>query len=290
MEYFTDLIERSYNYYTKDKEAEIAQYYFESQAKSDYLKLDFYSELISAIDSLIDKINLKAINLKNELSMLSEKDLDNYYYNLNEEKTYKENQLNDIQRWYDDSGIDYTLEKPNPNPVKSKSDLIYLKEEATRAKNAKNIKELNTATSDLLVENEVLGTPFDIEKMIKDAFAFTRKEDPRNKKIALTEDDFNNLVKWVTYYFENGYEVPDINNSITGNGIKVTHIRYTFKILFDDFKEEMSKRGNLKQNMRKRKNLSALASKCFLQLKHDPIDAISKTKEPKNYVDYKKNR
>ena len=63
MGYFNKLIDRSYDYYTEDKDVEIAKYFFETQDESKYIKLDFYSKLISAIDSLINEINLKAINL-----------------------------------------------------------------------------------------------------------------------------------------------------------------------------------------------------------------------------------
>ena len=143
--------------------------------------------------------------------------------------------------------------------------------------------ELNTATSGSPEYNEVSNTPLDIEKMVSDEFAYTIKKDPRNNKIVLSADDFNNLVKWVTFYFQNGYKVPEIKNSIKSSNFKVIYIRYTFKKLFDDVQEEMLIRNILKRKNKKRENLSALASKCFFSLKDDDKNAISRTGKPKSY-------
>ena len=68
MTFFIDLIAQSYRYHIKDKEAEIAQFFFEAQNQSEYLKGYFYVELISEIESLIEKTYSKVsknnINLK----------------------------------------------------------------------------------------------------------------------------------------------------------------------------------------------------------------------------------
>src|SRR5690606_37668831 len=49
---------------------------------------------------------------------------------------------------------------------------------------------------------------------VENYFSFMLKEDVAKHKQIISNDDYDKLVDWITYYFENDFEVPIINNPI----------------------------------------------------------------------------
>jgi len=315
MGYFTDLMKRSYSHYTKNKDTDIAQYYFEKQGKSEYLKLDFYDELISTIDSLIEKTYSKVPKYNIDPIGSKQDRTDQIYCEEHEDQLRYEEAKEEADRIQYEEEPDYLYEQPiainweecidagkltnalnnkgivlkdpiviidpsedicSESMVLRKSKLLYLREEAVRAKNAKSIEDLNIDTIGLSVENEVLS----IEKIVRDAFAFTLKKDPRKHEIILSEDNYNNLIKWVTFYFENNFQIPEIEKPIMDCNTNKGNIRYTFKLLFK----------KLCSGQTYPINFDTFSVKCFHFLfKKDVKGAISQEKKPQYYDELIKN-
>ena len=171
--------------------------------------------------------------------------------------------------------ISPSLEIQADDLVLRKSKLDYLKAEAIRARETNsidvlsNLIELNENTS---AKSTDLSTyPLDyIKGIVKDHFRFTLEIHPRKKKPMLSNDEFLQLVGWVSSFFKNKHELPKNITPILGNNIVKTDIRIAFKRLF--------KFAHPKQPLPK--TFYALIPLCFHALKDDNEQTLQKTSDP----------
>ena len=68
---------------------------------------------------------------------------------------------------------------------------------------------------------------------VKDFFEFLTSWDGYNNPHMLSEPDFQRLVGWVTFYFENDFAIPKVERPIYGNDYRNKRlIIYAFKVFF----------------------------------------------------------
>lgn len=172
--------------------------------------------------------------------------------------------------------INPSLDNYSEPLVLRKSKLEYLKKEAVRASEATTITELDDP-QDMSVECSISSNESisDIESKVKKAFEFTLKLDPRKKKQILSEADNIKLVEWVTYYFENNFNLPAIENPILNVNTSDGNIIWTFKILFDDLFPNISRKDSLYE----------LLKLCFKKYINDNIENYKKRGEPPYYFE-----
>lgn len=116
------------------------------------------------------------------------------------------------------------------------------------------------------------------EEVIK-AFNFTKFHDFGKHKEILTIEDFNKLIEWVTFYFDNNFEIPSINKPIQKVNTAKGNISYTFKNLFKE----------LYPNYDYPTSLFELYKSCFYQYRNDKESNFKKSRKLKNYDDLIKN-
>jgi len=188
---FTDLIAKSYLKYTKEKDVNIAVFFYqehyqirpEARAKLIYSEEQFYKELIKKIDGFI---NISEKNYDVDLTYFPDA-----YIEPKDFKSWAENDLKEKQDFYDYAGIDYILKPFNWEKIENakhlkdallnglnledpitiispskeiqaddlvlrKSKLEYLKTEAIRAGNANDIRELDNTPliPNMVIEND----------------------------------------------------------------------------------------------------------------------------------------
>lgn len=122
-----------------------------------------------------------------------------------------------------------------------------------------------------------------IRQKVESAFEFMQEKDPRKGKLILGEKDYNNLIDWITYYFENNMKVPNIPEPIKKVYTSKGNVVFTFRELFKE----------LFPNHTMQDSLFELIKSCFFEYRQDKISNLRKTNEPQLYNDliskYKKN-
>jgi hypothetical protein len=307
---FTDLIAKSYLKYVNKgtNEVNIAQVFFQEyysvrpEAKEKYIfsHKQFYTELINEIDTLTKRAvyNHHLNSLDFEIN-----DAEDF-------EEFQKKRLLDHQNLIDDAGVTYVVKRVDYeectnakqltealkyglnliDPVKiitpsktiqaddlvlRKSKLEYLKAEAIRARDTNSIdglsevRELNKNISGKPVDLSVYNLDY-IEDIVKDRFKFTLEVQPRKKVPMLSNDEYLQLVRWVTYFFINNYELPNNITPILGNKIGKTRIRTAFKNLF----HFCHPRQPLP------KSFYGLVPFCFHALKDDNEETMQKTSDP----------
>ena len=175
--------------------------------------------------------------------------------------------------------------------LKQESDNIYLY--INKSNNAKDdywktIKSnFNTQLSEF-PSPQLLNTTFSnkqanktaIKEKVISAFAFMQGKDLRKHKRILNETDFENLIDWVTYYFENDFLMPEIKKPIKEVNTNKENVIYTFKNFFKIVCPERTYPPSLFQ----------LYTSCFYNYRNDKETNFRKVKEPKYYSELiKKN-
>ena len=95
----------------------------------------------------------------------------------------------------------------------------------------------------------------------------------------LNDHDVEKLVDWVTYYFENNFEVPKIDEPINELNATQQSVLYTFAQLFDQLV------GGVRPD-----SLYELIKRCFSKYRDKNIESLRKsTKEPPGYKELIKN-
>lgn len=69
---------------------------------------------------------------------------------------------------------------------------------------------------------------------IKKHFGFFNKNCPRKHKQILNDTDFEKLIEWTIWYFENDFEVPKISEPIKVVNTNKTFVQLAFKYLFKE--------------------------------------------------------
>ncbi|HEY9220925.1 MAG TPA: hypothetical protein VIO43_05015 [Lutibacter sp.] len=313
--FFTDLIAKSYINYTTENISEIAQFYYTEQLKvressnggNIFSKKQFYNNLISNITALIDASYSKyEDNEEIDLSGIPPEFQEEYLLNTLYEKSEEQREL--FSQYLEDRLYEKPIDWEKCNDAEKlqiainnrfvifkdpvsfiepsdsiyiktlvlrKSKLEYLKSEAERASKAKTIDELDEIDALIFLGKKSPSKPSDIENTVQKAFKFTLKIDPRKKKQILSEEDYLKLVNWVTYYFENKLELPEIISPIKELNTGKTIIRYAFKELID-----------LLNNKKPRpESFYDLIRGCFKDLSSDTTILIQKSSKPIGYDD-----
>ena len=84
------------------------------------------------------------------------------------------------------------------------------------------------------VENQPPPEPKETElsEKIKKHFGFFNGNCPRKHKQILNDTDFEKLIKWTIWYFENEFKVPEISEPIKVVNTNKTFVQLAFKYLF----------------------------------------------------------
>jgi hypothetical protein len=120
-------------------------------------------------------------------------------------------------------------------------------------------------------QNDLTENP--LREKIEIAFDFMRCNDPRKHKLILIETDFDKLINWVHFYFDNNFQLPKIDEPIKNINTSKGNVVYTFIKLFKD-----EYPSNTKPN-----SLFELIKNCFYDYRNDNIDNYKKQKEPQYY-------
>ncbi|WP_282117738.1 hypothetical protein [Maribacter aquivivus] len=110
----------------------------------------------------------------------------------------------------------------------------------------------------------------EVRTIIEKSFSFMQKNDNRQHKLILNEIDFKNLINWVTYYFENNFKIPEINEPIREVNTSKGNVTYAFKLLFKDLHPEKTRPDSLFE----------LIKSCFKEYRNDKISNFRKQKKP----------
>lgn len=112
-----------------------------------------------------------------------------------------------------------------------------------------------------------------LKNEIESAFSFMQHNDPRKHKRVVNDDDFDSLIKWVTYYFENNFTIPEIDEPIKVINTNKGNVVYTFIKIFKD----------LHPTKTRPESLFELIKLCFNEYRNDNISNYKKQKEPQYY-------
>ncbi|KAF0237438.1 MAG: hypothetical protein FD181_2004 [Prolixibacteraceae bacterium] len=105
------------------------------------------------------------------------------------------------------------------------------------------------------------------------AFGFMKGNDPRKHEKILNETDFNNLIEWITYFFENNFEVPRISEPIKKVNTSKGNVIYTFMSFYKSEHPAKTRPDSLFE----------LIKACFKEYRNDELDNLKKTKKPQYY-------
>lgn len=119
------------------------------------------------------------------------------------------------------------------------------------------LKDIAENSRDIIVEN----------------FNFLLKVDSRKHQQSLSQSDFNNLMIWIKYYFDNELKLPNIDKPIQKFNTNQGNIVYSFIEIYDI----------LKPNSTRPDSLFELIKMSFEQLKNAKISNLKKTKKPQYY-------
>lgn len=108
---------------------------------------------------------------------------------------------------------------------------------------------------------------------VENSFSFMKDIDPRKHGQILDEGDFNDLIKWVTYYFENNFQLPEITKPIQKVNTNKGNVIFTF---LKFFKEEHPEKT-------RPESLFKLIKACFKEYGNDNIDNFKKQSKPQYY-------
>jgi hypothetical protein len=129
-------------------------------------------------------------------------------------------------------------------------------------------------------ELEKKNEPPIIQDLIKDYFRFMSKDDPRKYEPILPSDDYNKLIEWITFYYQNKFSIPEIKNPIE----KVNTTRGNIFFAFMDFFKKIYPSGRSYPE-----SLFTLIKKCFYQYRNDKISNMMKTSKPQYFDDLLRN-
>ena len=74
----------------------------------------------------------------------------------------------------------------------------------------------------------------ELSERIKKHFGFFNRNCPRKHKQILNDTDFERLIEWTIWYFENDFKVPEISEPIKVVNTNKTFVQLAFKYLFKE--------------------------------------------------------
>ena len=133
-------------------------------------------------------------------------------------------------------------------------------------------KNLNIKLKTLIIDEVIEKT---IKEQAEYHFSIFKYIDHKKKNRIMNDDDYSLLIEWITYYFENDYQIPKIDKPLQTNttqGVLVTTLKeFYYKIKFT--KRLDSTYYNLIKNI-------------FYDLKGMSNENIRKVSKPKDYDKY----
>lgn len=81
-------------------------------------------------------------------------------------------------------------------------------------------------------ETEQREEESEIAQKVKLHFEFFRGNCPRKHEQILKDEDFDKLIEWTEYYYENHFEIPEIKEPIRVVNTNKTYVQLAFKYLF----------------------------------------------------------
>lgn len=112
-----------------------------------------------------------------------------------------------------------------------------------------------------------------LKNEIETAFSFMQHNDPRKHRRIISDDDFDSLMKWITYYFENNFTIPEIDKPIKFINTNKGNVVYTFIKIFKDLHPTKTRPDSLFE----------LIKLCFYDYRNDNISNYKKQKKPQFY-------
>ena len=73
-----------------------------------------------------------------------------------------------------------------------------------------------------------------IQEQVETAFGFMQKTCPRKQKIILNENDYSNLINWITFYYDNNLQIPDIKTPIKNVNTNKTFVQLAFRYFYKE--------------------------------------------------------
>lgn len=74
----------------------------------------------------------------------------------------------------------------------------------------------------------------DLRQKIEKHFAFFNGDCPRTHTKILNNEDYNNLIKWTFYYYNNNFKVPEIDKPIRKVNTNKTFVQFALRALFKE--------------------------------------------------------
>lgn len=230
----------------------------------------------SEIQKSIDNLNraLYTTNEENAIDLL-----------ISNVEKFKSDNENSIKKYFKDNNVQMFLnntEKITDNKLleelslyfqfsdlllnaRNKLETIPLLKEIENRRNVKDLPPQQKQESEPQISN--------VSNDIESAFSFMQQNDPRKHKRIISDDDFDSLMKWITYYFENNFTIPEIDNPIKVINTNKGNVVYTFIKIFKELHPTKTRPDSLFE----------LIKLCFYDYRNDNISNYKKQKEPQFY-------
>lgn len=233
-----DLIEE-YESFTNKFQQKIEKEFQKPIPKSE--KLNFYfnemlPDYIEKIDDYFLQFEEMRTSFKNQFGYL-----DSQYNSLNAIISKAQiNEISNIESFF--NKVDYNDFQDLKNRFQSivsrirsnknlqeKGTSIFLNELTNRVENI--LRDEPQPTQETPPKNE---SDAEHTEAIKKQFNFFTKDCPRKGKQILNDDDFDKLINWTIYYYENDFKIPEIKEPIKVVNTNMTYVILAFRYLFKE--------------------------------------------------------
>ncbi|KNB61158.1 MULTISPECIES: hypothetical protein [Chryseobacterium] len=114
---------------------------------------------------------------------------------------------------------------------------------------------------------------------IAELFEFMLTVDPRTHKKILSDSEYDKLLGWIRYYFNNNLQIPLIDNPIRIVNTAKGNVIYTFILIFRELRPTMTRPDSLFE----------LIQACFYYCRATKVSSLRKQKEPQYYRSTNRN-
>jgi hypothetical protein len=141
----------------------------------------------------------------------------------------KNGRLNNLAKLNNFSGIQSDVEVININDATNRLELLFSIVQAEIQGNLKTFQPQPVQETPPPKESET-----ELTETVKKHFNFFSKDCPRKGKQILKDTDFDKLINWTIYYYENDLKIPDINDPIKVINTNMTYVILAFRYLFKE--------------------------------------------------------
>lgn len=139
----------------------------------------------------------------------------------------KNGRLNNLAKLNNFSGIQSEVEVININDATNRLELLFSIVQAEIQSNLKTFQPQPVQETPPPKESET-----ELTETVKKHFNFFSKDCPRKGKQILKDTDFDKLINWTIYYYENDLKIPEINEPIKVINTNMTYVILAFRYLF----------------------------------------------------------